>query len=227
MKRQCASFAAALAAACAACSGTAEVVRTYTPADAARIDESKFRPTAIIRDGTRVALPEGARAAHDRVVVPGEPETIPLFASDGIEMRGEVAPGEYVPGGGRVVSKRATGALVDGAILLAMGWLPAAYVGLRSHRLEDRVLVAPVVGPWIDWAGRDACVTPAHQPLLSVDPCIEETASRVALVASGVIQGLGAVLMAVGLPSRAEVLGGDRGVAIVPVPGGIAAAGAF
>ncbi len=227
ISRAHAALAVGFAGVTAACAGTVEVTRTYPPADAARIDETRFRPTAVIRDGARVALPEGARAAHDRVVLPGEPGTIALEPSDGVEMRGEVGPGDDVPGGGRAVSKRATGALVDGAVLFAMGWLPAVYVGFQSPRAEDRVLVAPVVGPWIDWAGRGKCVSPPNRPLLSVDPCVAETAIGVALVASGGVQLVGAVLVAVGLPARVELVGGDRGVAIVPAPGGIAAAGTF
>jgi hypothetical protein len=219
--------ALALALSCAACSGTTRVTRVYAPADAALVDQEKLRATAIVRAGTRIPLPPGARVASDHVVTPAAAEAIALRENDGIEMQGELGAGESVPGGGRVESTRATTLWLSGAILFSLAWLPTAYVGLGSQRASDRVLVVPLLGPWIDLANRPACVPPDYAKLLPVDWCIEESASRAALVASGGMQLLGGVLFALGLPSHAEVVGSDRGVAIVPTPGGLAAVGSF
>jgi len=210
-----------------ACSGTTRVTRIYSPAEAALVDQQKLRATAIVRDGTRMPLPAGARVAPNRIVTPGGGEAIALRANDGIEMQGELGSGERVPGGGRVESTRSTTVLLTGAMIFSLAWLPTAYVGLGSQRASDRVLVVPLLGPWIDLASRPACVPPDYAKLLPVDWCIEESASRAALVASGGIQLLGGVLFALGLPSHVEVVGSDRGVAIVPTPRGLAAVGSF
>ena len=229
MKRSVAhGVAFAIALSSVACAGTTQITRVYASAEAARVDQSKLRATAIVRDGSRIRVPRGARVTPGRIVTPGDGEVIELRASDGIEMQGELAAGESVPGGGRVESTRSTGVLAAGAVILSLAWLPTAYVGLGSHRDNDRVLVVPLLGPWIDLAGRSECVPPGYANMLPVDWCIEESASRAALVASGGLQLLGGVLFAIGLPSRAEVVGGDRwGVAVVPTQRGIAALGRF
>ncbi len=50
---------------------------------------------------------------------------------------------------------------------------------------------------------------------------------RVESTRSGTRQGLGALLTVVGLPSHSQIVGGDRGVAIVPTATGAAAIGTF
>jgi hypothetical protein len=224
MKSASVALAASL---CVACSGTAQVTRVYAPADAARVDQTQLHPRAIVRAGARIPLPHDARVAPDRVILPRRGEAIPLRSSDGIEMQGELAEGHSIPGGGRIESTRSTTALVAGSIVLSAVWLPTTVVGLESRRAGDRVLAVPLFGPWIDLAGRPECVPPAYAKMLPVDWCLEENASRAALVASGALQLVGGVLVVLGLPTRAEVVGGDRGVAIVPVPGGVAAVGRF
>jgi glutaminase len=74
---------------------------------------------------------------------------------------------------------------------------------------------------------RPTCVPPQTPIPLPINPCIEETASRAALITSGALQGLGALLTVVGLPAHSQVIGGDRGVAIVPTATGAAAIGTF
>jgi hypothetical protein len=222
------SAAVALAALlCVACSGTARVTRVYAPADAARVDQTELKARAVLRDGSRIPLPNGARVSPDRVILPRRGEAIPLYASDGIEMQGELATGRSVPGGGHIESTRSTTALIAGAVVLSAVWLPTMVVGFESRRADDRVLAVPLLGPWIDLGGRPACVPPGYAKMLPVDWCLEENASRVALVASGALQLVGGVLVALGLPTRAEITGGDRGVALVMVPGGVAAVGGF
>jgi hypothetical protein len=167
----------------------------------------------------------------------GEPRTIPLQPSDGVVMHGSFAPDEQVPGGGRVKSSRSTDLLVAGILVSLLGYAPAAYAGVASHRPADRVLLVPYAGPWIDLAGRDKCVPPAGSQMLPIDPCIGETAARAALVVGGAVQGLGAVLVLVGLAGRSQlVTDEDRGVghappkphvAVVPTIDGAAAVGTF
>jgi hypothetical protein len=220
--------ALAIGFSCMACAVTTEVTRVYSPAEAAHVDPAKLRPTAIMREGSRLGLPRGARvAAQDRILTSETGEAIELRASDGVEMKGDLGPGERVPGGGLVESTRSTGVLMAGAAVFGLAWLPTAYVGIGSPRADDRVLIVPLIGPWIDLASRPACVPPDYAKMLPVDWCIEESAIRAALVASGGIQLLGGVLFALGLPTRVEVVGGDRSVAVVPTPHGLAAVGTF
>ena len=291
--------ACALAAGVAACGGSVDVTRVYAPVDAQRLDRAKLEPTAIMRGGTRIAVPSNAQIASDRVVVPHAPgehvhklaagdvietdeggrivavrsgstppvvtrfvpgtasspdgsddvrgqlaeasTTILLQPGDKIEMHGSFASEEAVPGGGVVETKRSTSALVSGIVLLGLSYAPSAYVGFTSSRGGDRALLLPVLGPWIDFAGRAKCVPPPGAAELPIDPCIGETASRVGLVVSGIVQSVGGLLIAVSLPSKTEVVyDRDHGVArtstkprVVFVPtatpygGGAAAIGTF
>ena len=167
--------------------------------------------------------------------------TIALQPGDKIEMHGSFASEEAVPGGGVVETKRSTSALVSGIVLLGLAYAPSAYVGVTSSRGGDRVLLVPVLGPWIDFAGRAKCVAPAGSDQLPIDPCIGETASRVGLVISGIVESVGGLLIVVSLPSKTQVVyDRDHGVArattkprVVFVPtatphgGGAAAIGTF
>jgi len=71
--------------------------------------------------------------------------------------------------------------LRGGAWTLGLSYAPALVVGAASSLPADRYLLAPVAGPWIDFAKRD-CPTCAH-----------ETTNKVLLVTDGIIQGIGAL----------------------------------
>jgi hypothetical protein len=73
------------------------------------------------------------------------------------------------------------GLLRTGAWTLGLSYAPALIVGISSSLPEDRYLLAPVAGPWMDYAKRD-CST-----------CKHETLNRVLLVTDGIIQGVGAL----------------------------------
>jgi hypothetical protein len=222
------ALAALLLSEIVGCAGTVEVTRTFTPTAASRIDGEKLRPVAIVRDGERLTVPPGTGVEADRLVGPGGRGSFPLRSSDAVEMRGYLGPGDSIPGGGRVESTRSTGALAAGIVVLTLAYAPTVYVGAASGQPSDRVLFAPVVGPWLDLSRRAACVEPQSSIPLPVDPCIVETATRAALVTSGALQGLGAVMTLIGLPASSRVVqGGDRGVAFVPAPGGGALYGRF
>jgi hypothetical protein len=145
--------------------------------------------------------------------------SVPLRPTDRIEMTGTFADGDKVPGGGHVESSRSTVALLAGSIILGLAYLPTAYFGAASSRKGDRILLLPVFGPWIDLLGRDKCVPPVGSDALPVDPCIEETANRVALVGSGIAQALGGFLFALGLPSHAIFIEDDPKAARRTAPG--------
>jgi hypothetical protein len=162
-----------------------------------------------------------------------------LRPGDAIEMHGTFQPDEALPGGGHVESTRSTGMLVAGIVVFTLTYAPTAYVGFGSPRGADRVLAVPAAGPWIDLANRPACVPPQvpHGVSLPVDPCIAETATRAALVASGALQDLGVVLTLIGVPSHSHIVSDpSRGlseekpkprIGIVPTGTGAAAIGIF
>jgi hypothetical protein len=217
---------AGLLAGLGGCAGPVEVTRTFTPTAASRVDAAKLRPVAVIREDVSFAVPAGSRVEADQIVR-RDGQTLALQPTDAVVMRGLLAPDESIPGGGRVESSRRTSALATGLIVLGVSYGPTAYIGGSSAGLNDRVLLVPLAGPWIDLARRPACVTPQNVAAMPIDPCAFETATRAALVASGALQGFGALLTLVGLPTQARVIDGDRGVAIVPAPGGAGVLGRF
>jgi hypothetical protein len=199
---------------------------------------SATTPPVVIRfvPGTAES---GSASEEVRGVLADGANVLTLRPSDAVEMHGTFQPDDALPGGGRIESTRSTGLLVAGIVVLSISYAPTAYVGLGSQRAADRVLLLPAAGPWIDLANRPACVPPQVPAgiQLPVDPCIGETASRAALVASGVLQDLGLLLTVIGLPSHSRIVpDGNRGlgeqkpqprVAIVPTSMGGMAVGTF
>lgn len=138
--------------------------------------------------------------ARVRGELEGHVEHVPLLAGDRIELHGTFAPGETVPTGGTIATRRAWSALGFGAALLGGAWLPSVIVGATSGVDANHWLFVPVVGPWIAYAARDGC-----QPAVDPRPCLNDASERIGIIADGILQSTGAVLMIVGLPTSAEV----------------------
>jgi hypothetical protein len=190
-------------------------------------------PSAVTRFVVGSAVsPDGSNEVRGRLQ---DNETvIPLKPGDRILMKGSFAPDESVPGGGYVATSRSTGALAAGIAFTLLSYGPSVYVGATSKLKADHALLAPVAGPWIDLATRPKCVPPPGSQILPVSPCIFETVSQVGLVAGGVVEALGAALIAVGLPSKSRVAyDQDHGVGWTLVPhvgpgtGSVTAVGRF
>ena len=73
--------------------------------------------------------------------------------------------------------------LITGAILFGGSYAASAIVGGFADRDDDKKLVYPVVGPWLDLANRD-CETNA---------CSKEDLKKGVLIADGIVQGVGAL----------------------------------
>jgi hypothetical protein len=227
------------------------VVHKLAPGDVIETD-SQGRITAVRSASTPPIFirfkPGTATSPEDSDVVRGAPAesapTIALAPADGIEMTGAFHVGERVPGGGTVEASGSAVATITGAVVLGMSYIPSAYVGLGSPRSSDQVLLAPLIGPWIDLANRGSCNQPQLPAGVSipVDPCAEESAVRAALVTGGIIQAAGAILLIAGLPFSAQVVGGPDNpskrppgnpapiaprAALVPAGSGIALVGTF
>ncbi|MGA2447429.1 MAG: hypothetical protein ABTD50_01995 [Polyangiaceae bacterium] len=204
---------------------------------------SASTPPVIVRFAPGTAT---SPATSDEVRgAPAEPAMmIGLMPNDTIEMRGTVNAGDAVPGGGTVETTGSPVAIVGGAVVLGLAYLPSAYVAAGSSLPADQALYVPVLGPWIDLANRPSCSQPVYPAGVTVpaDACAPESAYRAALVTAGALQAAGAILLFAGLPYSVEVVGGpdskvshpkDVGpataprAAIVPTLGGLAIEGRF
>lgn len=70
----------------------------------------------------------------------------------------------------------------SGLVILGLSYAPALVVAVNSDRSEDKLLYAPVVGPWLDLASRDDD-NKAHNTLLVLDGLFQ-TIGAVEIVAS-------------------------------------------
>jgi len=84
--------------------------------------------------------------------------------------------------------------LVTGLVLFGASYAPSAIIGATADREDDKKLVYPVAGPWMNLANRD-CGTSA---------CSNEDLYKGLLIADGIVQGVGAlgVLMSFVLPEK-------------------------
>jgi len=141
-----------------------------------------------------------------------DPATVlPLRAGDRVRMTGTFESDEPIPGGGHVKTTRSTGLIVGGIVLFALAYVPTAYIGATSKLKADKDLLIPFGGPWVDLAQRPKCVPPAGSDALPVNPCIIETISKVAIVTSGAVEALSAILIVAGIPSSTRIsYEGDR-----------------
>ncbi len=191
-----------------------------------------------IQSGTRVTrfIPGTARR-HGNLVV-GElydhEERIELLPDDRIELAGTLAVGDELPYGGRVERSVAGGAIAMGVASFVLSYAPSGFVAATSTLPADKWLWVPIAGPWVDLATRPSCVANEQIAALSpIDPCLPETLAKAAVIASGVLQGVGAILTVVGLPSGAHAEWGDRHTAtlrVEPAVGnanGLAVSGTF
>ena len=79
-----------------------------------------------------------------------------------------------------------TALLWSGAVMLGLSYGSAAVVGSVSTLDQDRNLLIPVAGPWVDLATRPGCGSgPTDRS------CSGETASKAGIAIDGVFQGLG------------------------------------
>jgi hypothetical protein len=155
--------------------------------------ETHFAPgtASLPPDSDEVLVQEATDAANLR-----------LSAADKVEVVASYAPGDKVPGQGHVEEVRKVFPLVAGGILAATTYGPAVWFGASSTLKADRVLLLPVLGPWIDLIARPACTAPSGSGASPVDPCTGETFVKVGLVASGIGQALSVVLIGLGLPAE-------------------------
>jgi hypothetical protein len=76
--------------------------------------------------------------------------------------------------------------LATGLVLLAGSYGASVIVGGTADREDDKKLVYPVAGPWMDLANRVDCNTTAGG-------CDNEDLYKGLLIANGIVQGLGAL----------------------------------
>ena len=79
--------------------------------------------------------------------------------------------------------------LLTGTVLLGGTYGASAIGAWQSIRHDDQKLYYPLVGPWMDLANRDC----------GPNPCSDEGLNKTLLIADGVAQGVGALLMVTSL----------------------------
>jgi hypothetical protein len=110
--------------------------------------------------------------------------------------------------------------LASGLVVFGISYGVAAYVGSTSPRSEDRTLLVPVIGPWLDLGNRPSCGTNAL--------CNDENTAKVGLVVDGVFQAVAAltVLGSFFTPEhRRHSRAVEAGVKIVPARMGASGSG--
>ncbi|HMI87940.1 MAG TPA: hypothetical protein VK550_27845 [Polyangiaceae bacterium] len=110
--------------------------------------------------------------------------------------------------------------LVTGLVVFGASYATSAVIGGMADREDDKKLVYPVAGPWMDLANRD-CVA---------NTCSREDLNKALLIADGVVQGIGAlgVLMSFVLPEKSTrrwYLIGQDGTHVTPMKMGYAGFG--
>jgi hypothetical protein len=160
--------------------------------------------------GTNVPTPRPAPAATDSqtaapgAVTPTSPIITPMIVSD---------PNEPVID---ATTTRSTypnrPLLVTGLVFFGATYATSAVIGAMADREDDKKLVYPVAGPWMDLANRD-CTN---------NTCSSEDLKKGLLIADGVVQGLGAlsILMSFVLPektTRKWYLIGQEGTHVTPM----------
>jgi len=101
--------------------------------------------------------------------------------------------------------------LTTGIVVLGATYGASVIVGAASSRDTDHKLYVPVVGPWLDLKDRNC-------------PCDHETLNKTLLIGSGVLQGIGALDIVLGLivPEAKEkpwYLIGDEKLSVTPQVG--------
>jgi hypothetical protein len=81
--------------------------------------------------------------------------------------------------------------LGTGTGLFLMSYAPAAVIGAMSSRDDDRRLLIPVAGPWMDLEQRQCGARNRCPP--------DEDMNKALLVASGIVQGAGVLMILGGL----------------------------
>lgn len=186
-------------------------IRKLEDGDVVVMDEQNHLVAIRSKVGAETRFAPGTAslpADSDEVLVQEVTEagSLRLSGADKVEVVASYAPGDKVPGQGHVEEVRKIFPLVTGGLLAAMTYGPAVYVGASSSLKIDRVLLLPVLGPWIDLVARPKCTPPAGSDALPVDPCTGETGVKVGLVASGLGQALAVVLLGLGLPAEAVLV---------------------
>jgi hypothetical protein len=149
---------------------------------------TKFIPGTASLEGTEV---HGELEDHV--------ERVPLLSTDRVELRGRIAPDDPLPGG-KAVATRYWSALIFGGVLVGGAWIPSVGVAATSNVDANHWLYLPVLGPWIAYATR-AALSCATDPT----PCLSDAGARVGLIADGILQTSGILLLILGLPTFTEL----------------------
>jgi hypothetical protein len=138
---------------------------------------------------------------------------------------GAASQGTRVPPGHHLEERRSTGFFVTGSIMFGGSYLASVATGLVSLSEQPGAwsLFIPVVGPLMFVGLYESEPDPCGGPFLCVDP---GPLMPILSVVLGLVQGVGAVFFAIGLPTREVLVRDDTGRVALDVGVDIASDGA-
>ena len=161
-----------------------------------------------------LAVPWSGIAAAQQRPGTNAPTPIPASEETSSASAGPIVKEPYIEAVAEQTSLPNTALLTTGVVVLGATYGASVIAAARSESETDNKLYYPVVGPWMALNDRDC----------SVDPCSRKTLDTTLLVGSGVLQGLGALSMAMSLfiPTKTThswYLIGDDDVNVMPLAG--------
>ena len=152
---------------------------------------------------------------------------VPLLGTDRVVLAGSLSPGDPLPAGGKVESVRAWSALLFGSVAFLLAYVPSVYVAATSSTKGEGWLALPVFGPWAALGARNDCVPDPTSP---GPTCAPDATSKIGIITDGIIQGVSAGILLVGLPSHTEITWPGGQARLVPTLGsanGLSVVGKF
>lgn len=130
---------------------------------------------------------------------PAAPYSAAPYPAAPVDPRPKYLPyreGEPPPPGYVFDEEMRRGPLIGGLITLGVPYLIGLLVASQENYSNKKgYLLIPAVGPWLTLLARDS----SCDPTLPISDCVEDSASRFALVLSGILQTGGAVITASGI----------------------------
>jgi hypothetical protein len=121
--------------------------------------------------------------------------------------------GQTLPAGYHRVTRMRSALTVTGSILFGAPYMFSLTAALTSDNSADRYLLLPVVGPLLDASSRPSCASNSDCRVV-----------RNALAFDAILQGTGALLLAIGIASPTRVFVRDTGAASGAAPVSVALA---
>ncbi len=149
--------------------------------------------------------PRRPRLKPTRLTLPQDPNERWRFVPAPTELR--YVEGRPIPGGYHLETRPRKGLVVAGPIVFGVPYFLSLSVAASSRYDPDRWLYAPVVGPFIDLAGRkEDCTTSPQGTQITYYNCSDDSTTRFFLMFDGLMQVSGMTMLILGLALPQQVL---------------------